>query len=375
MLANRIIDFEYILTIMNEVIAENKIENMDEIKEEITEIKNLPKHSFYIKIERILSGFVLNRLHLRYRTKRTRPAYYLANFRPSKTLCLDFLEFCIKNRRELQFDLSLFEKEDDKKLILRHIWNNIFIALCDHNPKPGEGYLEYSQKYKALERNIQKTGETFVLKVENCEYILPVNLFEMVTFFHKYGIDVLPSCVKENLVNKDFIDAGAFIGDTTLILNQLRPNKIYAFEPSRINYLLMQKTLQLNKLSNVVPVRSALGNKESASNLYFWESASFLSDKGNEEVNVTTIDSFQEKSSLNVGLIKADIEGSEFYAIQGAERTIKKFKPVIIISLYHRGRDFFEIPKLLKNWVPTYNLRFLNLNKIEPVCEKVLLVY
>lgn len=59
--------------------------------------------------------------------------------------------------------------------------------------------------------------------------------------------------------------------------------------------------------------------------LFLWENASFLSDKGNEEVNVTTIDCFQEKNSFNVGLIKMDIEGSELYAMQGAERTIKKF--------------------------------------------------
>jgi FkbM family methyltransferase len=374
MLSSEIIDFDYILTIMNEIIAENKTENMDEIEEETTGIKNVFKRTFYVRLGSRLPSFVLKKLHLRYQTTRAR-ANYDVDFPYNKMVCLYFLEFCIENRRKLHFNLSFFEKEEDKKLILRHIWNNIYIALSSHYPKRSEDYVEYRRKYNAFERNIQKIGETFVLKVENCEYILPINHFDMAVFFHKYGIGALPQCVKENLASKDLIDAGAFIGDSALIFNELKPNKIYAFEPSRINYLLMQKTLKLNKLFNVVPLRSALGNKESISNLFLWGNASFLSDKGNEEVNVTTIDCFQEENSLNIGLIKMDIEGSEFYAIHGAEKTIKKFKPVLIISLYHRGKDFFEIPKILKDWVPTYNLRFLNLNKVAPILERVVLAY
>jgi len=45
------------------------------------------------------------------------------------------------------------------------------------------------------------------------------------------------------------------------------------------------------------------------------------------------------------------------------------------ISIYHRGQDFFEIPKLIKNLVPEYKLRFLNLNAESPFNERVLLDY
>jgi hypothetical protein len=45
-----------------------------------------------------------------------------------------------------------------------------------------------------------------------------------------------------------------------------------------------------------------------------------------------------------------------------------------MISLYHTG-DAFEIPKLLKSWVPEYEFRFLNLNRASATTEKILLAY
>lgn len=44
------------------------------------------------------------------------------------------------------------------------------------------------------------------------------------------------------------------------------------------------------------------------------------------QVEVKTLDSFKLK---NVGLIKIDVEGNELKTIQGAEKTIKKHKPIV----------------------------------------------
>ena len=42
-----------------------------------------------------------------------------------------------------------------------------------------------------------------------------------------------------------------------------------------------------------------------------------------------------------------------------AQETIKKFKPKLAICVYHRKEDLWEIPILLKSFVPEYKL-FLN---------------
>ncbi|MEM2115949.1 MAG: hypothetical protein QW524_03220 [Candidatus Woesearchaeota archaeon] len=59
----------------------------------------------------------------------------------------------------------------------------------------------------------------------------------------------------------------------------------------------------------------------------------------------------------------------------GAEKTIKKYKPVLSISLYHTPIDFFEIPKLLKQQVSENGMRFPNFNPFLSICDRVILLY
>ena len=92
-----------------------------------------------------------------------------------------------------------------------------------------------------------------------------------------------------------------------------------------------------------------------------------------EIIHITTID--KECGDRNVGLIKMDIEGAEYSSIQGALETIKRDKPVLLISLYHTGKDFFEIPPVLKAAVPDYQFRFFNIEIVNPISEKILVAY
>jgi hypothetical protein len=45
-----------------------------------------------------------------------------------------------------------------------------------------------------------------------------------------------------------------------------------------------------------------------------------------------------------IDLIKLDVEGSELSALQGGHNSIRRWRPKLAISLYHRPEDFFSIP-------------------------------
>ena len=51
-----------------------------------------------------------------------------------------------------------------------------------------------------------------------------------------------------------------------------------------------------------------------------------------------------------------DVEGAEREAIWGASRTISRFGPMLMISLYHRNEDIFELPILISRLNPKYKL-------------------
>ena len=78
------------------------------------------------------------------------------------------------------------------------------------------------------------------------------------------------------------------------------------------------------------------------------------------DLSVTTIDCIVEDLNLkDITFIKMDIEGSEREAIEGARTTIKKFRPKMALSVYHRDRDEKIVPKLVKDMVGMYNFEIV----------------
>jgi len=51
-----------------------------------------------------------------------------------------------------------------------------------------------------------------------------------------------------------------------------------------------------------------------------------------------------------------DIEGAEYNALLGTQNIIKQYKPKLEICIYHRNEHFYNIPLLLKKWVPEYKM-------------------
>jgi FkbM family methyltransferase len=169
-----------------------------------------------------------------------------------------------------------------------------------------------------------------------------------------------------------FIDGGAFTGDSTLEFitacerNNFHHNKIICFEPDpKIFDQLKKNTAQYDNI-----VLMPFGLWSSSSTLKFAgtdvlragstrilteEDTSDMSS-GITEIRTSSID--EEFSEEAVTIIKMDIEGAELEALRGAEKTIKKNRPKLIISAYHKRDDLFEIPLIINKMVPDYKLYF-----------------
>jgi len=59
-----------------------------------------------------------------------------------------------------------------------------------------------------------------------------------------------------------------------------------------------------------------------------------------------------------ITFIKMDIEGAEVAALLGTQNHIKRSKPKLAISLYHKLPDLIEIPRLIRQLVPEYKFYF-----------------
>lgn len=193
------------------------------------------------------------------------------------------------------------------------------------------------------------------------DYLLPVSFFDMSVFYSKHHLDKF----KTIDYSKSVIDAGASIGDSAVFLSRLFKGNIYSFEPTSELYPILNKTVEINNLHNVFPQKLGLFNEECDKNIYFaglcGQSTSIneYRDDGqnSEKVHFTTIDKFVKDNDIQVGLIKADVEGSERYLLEGAYETIKEQRPALNISIYHSAEDFFKIKTMIESWNLGYKFK------------------
>ena len=72
------------------------------------------------------------------------------------------------------------------------------------------------------------------------------------------------------------------------------------------------------------------------------------------QVELVTVDSLLAGRSAD--FIKMDLEGAEAEAIRGAQATIKKYRPSMLVAAYHRTEDLFAIPMQVLELCPDYRL-------------------
>ncbi len=208
-------------------------------------------------------------------------------------------------------------------------------------------------------------------------YKLPICHFERCVFLYKHGISLVKNL--DMVRTKDIIDAGGFIGDSALILSEYTDKSIFSFEANPNNLKLFYETIKLNNLKNVHVIEKALYSSETELTFNLNDAASSINklhgiNYGNSiTVQATTIDKFVGDNKLDIGLIKLDVEGAELDVLIGAEKTIKKFKPVLLLSIYHKPSDFFELKPILEKWVPDYNFTIYNPVDINVALETMII--
>ncbi len=210
---------------------------------------------------------------------------------------------------------------------------------------------QISKIKKEFSQNVIKLDdECFAYK----KYFLPIRHFEPSVFYYKHDIDKIKNI--DYIKNKNIIDVGGYIGDSAIVLKDYTDEKIYSFEPTNYNYNLMLKTIELNnQQEKIVPIKAALGSQEEQLEINIQDSGSSINrviseNPSKEIINVTTLDKFIEQNPLKIGLIKVDIEGFEQEFIKGAVNTIKEQKPILLLSIYHFAKDFFDIKPIIESF-------------------------
>lgn len=229
-------------------------------------------------------------------------------------------------------------------------------------PVTGGGTFDYEYYYanrEKIEAARQLLCDDTSKKVFDC--IINYKLSGKIKYLRE--ADSSPDEAWSNILSPDdykvCVDAGAYNGDTAreMLCRCRNIEKIYALEPDARNYRKLSSFAENEP--KVIPLNFAAWNEKTV--LYFDSSGnrnssafSFtMQGKKNVECSADTIDGID---SPIIDYIKYDTEGAERQAILGTKQTIERCSPDLLISLYHRNEDIFDLPLLINSIDSGYKL-------------------
>ena len=174
------------------------------------------------------------------------------------------------------------------------------------------------------------------------------------------GIDDIYSLLPESI--SVCVDAGAYNGDTCRELMLYRPSvqTVYAIEPDARNYKRLVKYIDSAVTdTKIVPIKAAAWSSDTdgcfigSGNRNSSVSSTASHENRREEVALLRIDSI---GAERIDYIKYDVEGAELEALRGSYATVRRDKPALLVSVYHRSEDIFSLVNYLRREHPEYSL-------------------
>ncbi len=164
---------------------------------------------------------------------------------------------------------------------------------------------------------------------------------------HRELLPALARCIPHDAI---VFDVGAHAGQFAKLFAALAvEGRVYAIEPGSYARAILRTAIGARRLNNVTVLPVALGAESRLETLhiplkasgalgfglsYFGAGESRWRRVATETVAQTTIDALAASFGLDrLDFIKADIEGSERRMLEGAQRTLERLRPCLLIEL------------------------------------------
>lgn len=164
-----------------------------------------------------------------------------------------------------------------------------------------------------------------------------------------------------------YVDLGAYRGDTIeefLALTGGKYRKIIALEPDEKNFQKLQESTQNLPDIELYPLASWSSQKV----LHFDGGGGRNSSLNKGKRIAHTIDLDTLLKGEPVTYVKMDVEGADKETLTGMKETMRRYKPKLAVSAYHRTEDLFLIPDLILDANPDYQI-FLRHHPYIPAWE------
>lgn len=166
--------------------------------------------------------------------------------------------------------------------------------------------------------------------------------------------------IKEGMI---CLDLGSNIGYYAIIESNIveKSGKIFAIEPSPINFPILKTNLENQKMKNYIATNIAIGDKNEEMEFIVSKKSNWSKIRiDNEEINpddevikipVKTLDLFVKENNIEkIDIIRMDVEGYEYNILNGSKNVLEEYRPKLFIEvhkMYLGTKKTFEMLKFL----------------------------
>lgn len=181
------------------------------------------------------------------------------------------------------------------------------------------------------------------------------------------------------------VDIGASAGTITAAMSKTvgRDGTVFAFEPARRAYSILEKVVTANELTNVTYEQIAVcdnngtalfaeyGADPTGENTWLPEASTLMTDAARNvshsthyEVRTVRLDDYLADFSQSIRLIKIDVEGFEIEVLKGAGLTIQKHHPFFSIDIHKHPTADGDTEPEVKSILGSFGYRFDRLGHV-----------
>jgi FkbM family methyltransferase len=277
-----------------------------------------------------------------------------------------FFDWFVKNYESLFSAYALLNNDASRRLYLYLIAYRLAGHFSVKLPVDFAGKDKEFEEYRVIEKStpsqLASSGMFGQLKHFDFEYKdnrylvdclgLEYYLFRGQYFYCKEGVTISP------VTADSVIDGGACTGDTAAVFsNAVGPKgSVFCFDPVADHLAILEYNTKQFPYNNVSVMPYGLSDKNVLADPIILKSYAPGFSSGKHQVPLRSIDYLvNTKEIQKIDFIKLDVEGAELESIRGARESIRRFKPKLAISLYHKPNDIFEIILYIKDKFPFYS--------------------
>lgn len=248
------------------------------------------------------------------------------------------------------------------------------------------GYSRFRLPQAALRRAFRHIHGTVRITDFDTDLSIKLRLSEYmqrrIFWMGYYNMEIIPFLKRHLKAGMTVLDIGANIGEISMVAAKCVGNtgRVYAFEPIDAIADQLQDNISRNDLRQVSIVRMGLSdavkddvpiyaacNQANVHDEHSGLGSLYGAASGKpplQHIAITTLDEWLQMNPVErIDLIKIDIEGAELPCLKGAERALRKFRPMLIVEVQeptaniagYRAHDILEF--LSRHDYAPYRLR------------------